>query len=237
MLGRNLRNSQAYLEALEMLTRSRLLLGLLITCAGTLFPLSAQAQDTIAAEAYSQINLVQQTLASGLISSTQASDLVNRYNDILARDQQWSIQDGGSLNLPDRLSLEGKLKGTNKRLQNYIKDNGYTSTNGSIFSGLLGSAANHYAYNTYNPYNQYNPYAASNSTRSSLPWTGSLANPYGYGYSNGIAPLASTLVNKYLNGTSLLPANLTGGNFCSSNQLGLPGSGLVQGLLNRWTGY
>jgi hypothetical protein len=124
-----------------MLNRTRLFFAALVACGGALVPvIAAQAQDAITNQAYAQMNQVQQQLSSGLINSTQAADLMNRYSDVIRKDQQYTMQDGGSLNLPDRLDLQGKLRGDSKRLVNDMKSNGVNVANsGGLLSGLFGS--------------------------------------------------------------------------------------------------
>jgi len=124
-----------------MLNQTRLLFGVLVACGGALVPvIAAQAQDAITSQAYAQMNQVQQQMSSGLINSSQAADLMNRYSDVIRKDQQYTMQDGGTLNLPDRLDLQGKLRGDSKRLVNDMKGNGVNVTNsGGLLSGLFGS--------------------------------------------------------------------------------------------------
>lgn len=198
-----------------MLNPTRLLFGMLVSCGITLVPfMSAQAQSAIGAQAYAQMNQVQRAQASGLLNPAQASDLINRYNDIVMKDQQWSLQDGGRLNVPDRLDLQGKLNRANKRLSNDLQNNGYATTG----TGLLGNIFN-------GGYNSPLYGLMNNSGCGALSYNygAPLLNNTGFGSSvlNGLgAPL--------LNGYSNYPYAT---NYPYNN------SGIIQGLLNRWRGY
>lgn len=207
-----------------MLKRTRLLFGMLVSCGSTLIPfLSAQAQDAVSSQAYAQMNQVQQALRSGLINSAQANDLMSRYNDVLVKDQQWSMQDGGRLNVPDRLDLQGKLKSDSKRMTSDLKNNGFPSATNGILPGLFGGA-----YNTM-------PYGATGLN--TVPLGSMPLSTMPYGYASGTAPVTPTQYNGY----TVSPAGYAGSNYYPSSPYSSgvynTGSGVFQGLLNRWRGY
>ena len=213
MLRQETGNTKANLEAQKMLRQTRLLFGVLMSCLSASVPfLAAQAQDATAGQAYAQINQVQQALSSGLINSAQANDLISRANDILAKYQQWSIQDGGNLNVPDRLDLQGKIKRNSKRLANDVKENGSVTTAGGILPGLIGST-----YNTL-------PYGAT--AQNTTPWLTSVATPYGPGVNT----------NPYTNYLTA-PTAYGRSSYYTANPYASRCSGFVQGLLNRWGTY
>ncbi len=117
--------------------RSRLLLSMLAAVSSSVLPfVAAHAQNAIGNQAYAQMNQVQQDLQAGLITPAQANDLMARYNDVLNKSQQWTAQDGGRLNTPDRLDLQGKLKKNNKRLLSSLQNNGVLT--GGVASTFLG---------------------------------------------------------------------------------------------------
>lgn len=204
--------------------KSRLILGVLTASATALIPfISAQAQDAISNEVYAQLNQVQNAVNSGILTPSQASDLLNRYNNLISKDQQWSAQDGGNLNVPDRLDLQGQLKKTAKRLQNDLQSNGYNGAT-AVLPGLSGTGLNGLAsnpnisgvsYNAYqSPYNQYGGVQYPNFAN----------NTYlGYGSNSGGHCMHRNSHNmRYPN------------QYANLNQYGAyPRAGLFQGLLSQ----
>lgn len=210
-----------------MLNRRRLFLGVVAACAGTLIPfLSANAQSAIGAQAFAEMNQVQQALNSGLLTPDQANDLINRYNDIIARDQQWSMQYNGAFNSADRLDLQRKLQKTSLRFQNNLQANG-VMINGNLNGGFL-------------------PYMAANNgsawSRAGRRHCGGATgpgymdaygtpygNPYASPYNNYGAPVVYPSpynnLGTYPVGYNMFPANLSAGGGWKS--------GIVQGLLNQ----
>lgn len=85
----------------------------------------ALAMDpAIHSQATMGLSQVQQLAASGQLTPNQANDLVNRYNKIITNNQQWAMQMGGSLNGPDRRSLNSQLNKAMDLTQNFLRDNG-----------------------------------------------------------------------------------------------------------------
>ncbi len=87
----------------------------------------ALAMDpAIHSQATMGLSQVQQLAASGQLTPNQANDLINRYNKIITNNQQWAIQMGGTLNGPDRRSLNSQLNKAANLTQNFLRDNGTT---------------------------------------------------------------------------------------------------------------
>jgi hypothetical protein len=230
----------------------------LVACASASLPLlSAQAQDAISNQAYAQMNQVQNQLNSGMINPSQASDLMNRYNNILQKDAQYSAQDGGRLNLPDQMSLQGKLSGTVRRAGNDMRNNGYAA-NGGLLSNFLqgGTNYNAYGYGNQGYGNQgygltgYNGYGGGGGGGCHHHHHNGMYGNSGYGstaygapmntavmpYTNGaypVTPVGYSGVNPYMATPGVYNNGLNGGVINS----GLLNSGMVQGLLSRWRGY
>jgi hypothetical protein len=197
-----------------MLNKTRLFFGVLVACSSAFAPLlAAGAQDAVSSQDYLLMNRVQQAAASGFIDTAQANDLMNRCKDILSKDQQWSLQDGGNLNVPDRLDLQAKLKSVARRLNKDIQNNTSTTTGSNILPGLYSSTL---------PYGNGSTYGYG----SRLPYNYGNTLPYGYNTTGSTSPYSAY---------PLYPTAYTG----ASNYNGVPYNvpGVFQGLLNRWRGY
>lgn len=110
----------------------------------------ALAMDpAIHSQATMGLSQVQQLAASGQLTPNQANDLVNRYNKIITNNQQWAMQMGGTLNGPDRRSLNSQLNKAMDLTQNYLRDNG------TMFGAnpAIGFNANNWNANNWNANN------------------------------------------------------------------------------------
>jgi len=210
-----------------MLKKPRLLTCVLVALAGSQCTFLAANADTPGWQASSQLNQVQQALSQGLITPAQASDLMSRYNSIISKDQQWSMQDGGRLNTPDRLSLNGSLSRLTRRFQNDISNNGYN--NGGLLNNLIGTN------NLANPYG--NGYT----------------NAYGYGgggchhhryngigsglFNNGLNPI-NTAYNPYVSPVNYTSPYVSPVNYTNPymNPYGTYNPGVASGLLRTLVG-
>lgn len=91
-----------------------------------------------------QINAIQRGLSSGLITQSQATDLMNHANDLASREQRLLQNDGGVLTPNDSSKIMKNLQKEGQRLQDMISSNGYNGTTGNGtgatgITGLLGS--------------------------------------------------------------------------------------------------
>ena len=194
----------------------------------------ALAMDpAIHSQASMGLNQVQQLAASGQLTPNQANDLMNRYNKILTNNQQWAIQMGGSLNGPDRRSLNGQLNKASKLTQQFLQDNGTTfGANSAI--GFGANNWNGYQNNFANAGYGYNGNRASCGGR-----RGGRGNAYGQfnnRFSGNFDPYNTAYGmpagNGFLN-NGLLGNNAYANAYGNVVTPGLGGGGGFGGLLNN----